>query len=144
MEKGGAPKGMENLNNSSNLQKGDKSDCNNYRWIPLLPTCYKVLSNILLTRLSLYVDEIIGDHQWGFRRNRSTLDQIFGLRQILEKKWEYNGTVHQLFIDFKKAYDCIKSEKLEFDLDTIWNSEKNGSTSEDVSQRPHKQSTDRQ
>jgi hypothetical protein len=21
------------------------------------------------------------------------------------RKWEYNGTVHQLFIDFKKAYD---------------------------------------
>jgi hypothetical protein len=32
-------------------------------------------------------------------------DQIFYIRQILEKKWEYNGTVHQLFIDFKKAYD---------------------------------------
>jgi hypothetical protein len=27
------------------------------------------------------------------------------IRQILEKKWEYNETVHQLFIDFKKAYD---------------------------------------
>jgi hypothetical protein len=25
-------------------------------------------------------------------------------------KWEYNGTVHQLFIDFKKAYDSIKRE----------------------------------
>jgi hypothetical protein len=24
----------------------------------------------------------------------------------LKKKWEYNGTGHQLFIDFKKAYDC--------------------------------------
>jgi hypothetical protein len=35
-------------------------------------------------------------------------DQIFYIRQILEKKWEYNGTVHQLFIDFKKAYDSIK------------------------------------
>ena len=66
---------------------------------------------MLLTRLSVYVDEIIGDHQCGFRRNRSTLDQIFALRQILEKKWEYNGTVHQLFIDFKKAYDSIKREK---------------------------------
>jgi hypothetical protein len=27
------------------------------------------------------------------------------IRQILEKKWEYNGTVHQLFIEFKEAYD---------------------------------------
>jgi hypothetical protein len=25
------------------------------------------------------------------------------------EKWEYNGAVCQLFIDFKKAYDSIKS-----------------------------------
>jgi hypothetical protein len=45
------------------------------------------------------MDEIIGDHQRGFRRNRSTTNQIFSIRQILGKKWEYNETVHQLFID---------------------------------------------
>jgi hypothetical protein len=28
------------------------------------------------------------------------------------KKQEYNETVHQLFIDFKKAYDSIKREVL--------------------------------
>jgi sorting nexin-29 len=39
-------------------------------------------------------------------------DQIFYIRQILEKKWEYNGTVHQLFIDFKKAYDSVRREVL--------------------------------
>jgi hypothetical protein len=27
---------------------------------------------------------------------------------MVEKNWEYNGTVHQLFIDFKKAYDSVK------------------------------------
>jgi hypothetical protein len=54
--------------------------------------------------LTLYVSEIIGDHQCGFRRNGSTTDQIFYIRQVLEKKWEYNGALHQQFIDFKKAY----------------------------------------
>jgi hypothetical protein len=28
------------------------------------------------------------------------------------KKWEYNGTVPQLFIDFKKAYDSVNREAL--------------------------------
>jgi hypothetical protein len=40
------------------------------------------------------------------------MDQIFYIRQILEKKCEYNGTVHQLFIDFKKACDSVKGEVL--------------------------------
>jgi hypothetical protein len=85
-------------------KKGDKTDCNNYRGIPLLSTSYNILSNILFSRLDPYIDEIIGDHQCGFRRNTSTTDQIiFCIHQILEKKWEYK-TVHQLFIDFKKVW----------------------------------------
>jgi hypothetical protein len=39
-------------------------------------------------------------------------DQVFYTLQILEKKWEYNGTVHQLFIDFTKAYDSVRREVL--------------------------------
>jgi len=77
-----------------------------------LPTAYKILSNILLSRLTPYAKEIIGDHQCGFRRNRSKIDHIFCIRQIIEKKWEYNEEVHQLFIDFKKAYDSVKREVL--------------------------------
>jgi hypothetical protein len=65
-----------------------------------------------VARLTPYVIEITGDHQCGFCRNRSTTDQIFYIHQILEKKWEYNGTVHQLFVDFKKAYDSLKREVL--------------------------------
>lgn len=87
-------------------------NCNNYRGISLLPTCYKVLSNILLMKLAPYADEIIGDHQCSFRRNRSIADQIFTIRQIFEKKWEFDQPVHQLYIDFKKAYDLIKRERI--------------------------------
>ena len=75
-------------------------------------TTYKILSNILLSRLIPYAEEVIGDHQCGFRRNRSTTDHIFCIWQILEKKWEYNEAVHQLFIDFKKAYDSVRREVL--------------------------------
>jgi hypothetical protein len=90
-------------------KKGDKTDRNNYHGISLLSTSYNTLSNILFSRLSLY---IIEDHQCGFRRNRSTTDQIFCIRQILEKEWEYNETVHQLFLDLKKTYDSVRSEVL--------------------------------
>jgi hypothetical protein len=72
----------------------------------------KISSNILLSRLVPYIDEIIGNRQCGFRRNRSTTDQIFCIRQILEKKWEYNETVNQLFVHLKKAYDSVRREVL--------------------------------
>ena len=93
-------------------KEGYKTDCNNYRSILLLPTAHKILSNILLSRLIPYAEGVIGDHQCGFRRNRSTTDHIFCIRQILEKKWEYDEAVHQFFIDFKKAYDSVRREAL--------------------------------
>ena len=77
-------------------KKGDKTDFNNYRGILLTPTTFKIFFNILVSRLIQYTKEIIGDHQCGFQRNRFTIERIFWIRQMLEKKWEYSEEVHQL------------------------------------------------
>jgi hypothetical protein len=92
-------------------KKGNKKDCNKYRGKSFLTTKYKILSNVLLSRLIPYGKKIIGDHQRGIRRNMSTTDHIYCIRQILEKKWEYNKAVHQLF-DFRKAYDSVRREAM--------------------------------
>jgi hypothetical protein len=47
-------------------KKGDKTDCNHHCGISMLSTSYKMLSNILLSMLNPYIDEIIGYHQCGF------------------------------------------------------------------------------
>jgi hypothetical protein len=47
-------------------KKEDKTDCNNYRGISLLLTTYTILSTVLLSRLTPYAEEIIGDRQCGF------------------------------------------------------------------------------
>ncbi|CAG4936021.1 unnamed protein product [Colias eurytheme] len=88
-------------------KKGSKKKCSNYRGIALLPTAYKILSYILLDRLEPYAEKILSDYQCGFRRNRSTIDQIFLIKQIMEKRWEYSQSMHALFVDFEKAYDSI-------------------------------------
>jgi hypothetical protein len=64
-------------------KEGDRTDCSNYRGISLLSASYTILTSTLLSRLSLYTDEINGDRHCGFRRNRSTTDQIFCIRQII-------------------------------------------------------------
>ena len=93
------------------VKKGDVKECSNYRGISILNTAYKILSIILCERLKPYLSSIIGPYQYGFRPGKSTVDQMFTLRQILEKTREFNIDTHHLFIDFKQAYDSIRRNK---------------------------------
>jgi len=47
--------------------KGNETDCSDYRGISLLSITYKILSSIMLSRLTPNAEEIIGHHQFGFR-----------------------------------------------------------------------------
>jgi hypothetical protein len=58
--------------------------------------CENLKSQKKWCKYIILIHVLIGDHQCGFHHKRSTTDQIFYIRQILEKKWEYNGMVHQL------------------------------------------------
>lgn len=80
-------------------KKEDQLVCGNYRGITLLNTIYKILSNVLCERLRPYAEKCIGAYQAGFKGGRSTIDQIFTLRQILEKTREYGIDTYHLFID---------------------------------------------
>ena len=50
------------------------------------------------------IEKVMGDYQNGFRDGRSAIDNIFALKIINEKLWEYNQGVQYLFIGFQKAY----------------------------------------
>ena len=57
-----------------------------------------MLSKILLSSLTLYAEEIIGENQCGFRHNRSTTDNVFCIRLILGKKLDFNFREHCWYI----------------------------------------------
>ena len=59
-----------------------------------------------------YVGTTIVDYQCGYRGEGSTVDQIFTVRQVLEKCCELVKDTHHLFIDFKTAYDSIDRSSL--------------------------------
>ena len=65
-----------------------KTDSSNHLGIPSLPTTHTTLSDILLSRLIPYVDEITGDHQCGFLCNRSATDHILCIHEELAGKME--------------------------------------------------------
>ena len=60
--------------------KGDRSDCNNYRGISLLSTVGKVYAHVVLARLQQLAKRVFPESQCGFRAERSTVDMIFSIR----------------------------------------------------------------
>jgi hypothetical protein len=57
------------------------------------------------------MESIVGKYQCGFRKGKSTINQIQSMTQILEKTSEYRISMFHLF-DFKVAYDTIRRDKL--------------------------------
>ena len=93
-------------------KRGDRDRCENYRGITLGKAVYKILPNIILGKIKPYIENVMGDYQNGFRDGRSVIDNIFALKIISEKLWQYNQIVQYLFIDFQKAYDSVHRDTL--------------------------------
>ena len=68
---------------------------------------------MILNRIRPEIDPILRKNQNGFRKNRSTSGQILTIRRILEGVKSKNLPLTLLFIDFSKAFDSIKRNKME-------------------------------
>ena len=92
--------------------KGERSDCNNYRGISLLSIVGKVYARVVLARLQKLADRVYPESQCGFRAKRSTIDMVFSIRQLQEKCREQNMPLYVAFIDLTKAFDLVSREGL--------------------------------
>ena len=92
--------------------KGDRSDCNNYRGISLLSVVGKVFARVALTRLQILAERTLPESQCGFRTGRSTIDTIFSVRQLQEKCREQRRPLFIAFIDLTKAFDLVSRRGL--------------------------------
>ena len=71
-------------------KKGDTTNCDNWRGITLLSEPSKVLTSVLLKRITEHVNLRLQKEQAGFRPNRSCIDQINTLRAIIEQCIEWS------------------------------------------------------
>ena len=68
----------------------------------------KELAKIMLTRLLEHVvDLVLPESQCGFRHGRSTIDMIFGARQLQEKCCEQHQDLYMAFADLTKVFDTV-------------------------------------
>ena len=80
-EEGTIPQDMRNAKIVTLYKnKGERSDCNNYRGISLLSIVGKAFARVVLSKLQLLADRVYPESQCGFRAERSTIDMVFSLR----------------------------------------------------------------
>jgi Reverse transcriptase (RNA-dependent DNA polymerase)/Endonuclease-reverse transcriptase len=79
----------------------------NYRPISLLSVCYKLLERLTLQRISPLVEQILSPDQAGFRKERSTCDQVAALTTYIENGFQKNLKTGAVFLDLTAAYDTI-------------------------------------
>lgn len=85
--------------------------------ISLLCSAYKIYTEILRNRLEVEVKkkEIIPVSQAGFRKEKFTLDNIFVLNHIIQRKRvdkKESQKIYAIFIDLKSVFDNINRGKL--------------------------------
>ena len=81
-------------------QKGGRAECGNSRVISLLSVAGNVLAKIMLTRLLVYiVDLVFPEFQCGYRHAHSSIDMIFVGRQLQEKFCEQHQDLYMAFVD---------------------------------------------
>ena len=83
-------------------KKGDLKKCSNYRTISLISHTSKILLRIILNRLTPQAEDILADEQAGFRKDRSTTEQILNCRILMEKHMDHQRQVYHNFIDSRK------------------------------------------
>ena len=88
-------------------KKQDKLDWSNYTGICLLCHTSKIFSSVVLQRIRQRTEEVLSKAQAGFRPRKSTVNQIFTLRQLAKKYNEFSKQLFVCYIDFRKAFDSI-------------------------------------
>ena len=82
-------------------------DPKSYRPISLVCVPYNILERLIYARVEPLIDPLLPKEQAGFRRGKSTVDQIVLLTQNIEDSFETKKKAGVVFIDLTAAYDTV-------------------------------------
>ena len=95
-------------------KKGDHSNPSNYRPIALTSAIAKVFESILNSHFLKHLEShfLLSDHQYGFRKARSTGDLLSYLTHIWSSSLQDFGESFVVAIDTSKAFDRFQHKAL--------------------------------
>ena len=97
-------------------KKGEVTEADNYRGVSLLSITSKIFTGILNRRLYNWAEDNdkISKEQAGFRKSYSTIDHIFTIYSMASNCLfgRRRSKFYVCFVDFKKAFDTVKRDRL--------------------------------
>ena len=97
------------------IYKSGARDCiENYRPISIISAISKIIEKIVHRQLSAYLENnsLLNEHQFGFRKRRSTELASALFTDKIKKKVNEGKLVGSVFIDLSKAFDTLSHAKL--------------------------------
>ena len=96
------------------FKSGDRTDCNNYRPITILPTISKILERAVHQQLYTYLEEqnILTSKQFGFRPRLSTVTALMHFTDTILQNLDNGSMTGVVFLDLTKAFDTVDYDLL--------------------------------
>lgn len=93
-------------------------DVSSYRPISLLPILSKLFEKLFLKRMAPIIQNqnLIPDHQFGFRKQHSTIEQVHRITNVIKDTLEEKKFCSAVFLDVKQAFDKVWHSGLLFKL----------------------------
>lgn len=86
--------------------------CQDYRLISLMSHTLKIFLKIIHRRIYKKCEENFNNTQFGFRNGFGTREALFSINVLIQRCRDVNQDVHLCFIDYQKAFDRVKHNKL--------------------------------
>ena len=114
MSSGTLPRDWTAANIIPIYKKGERCLACNYRPISLTSIVVKVMERIICKQLisALVRSGHIGENQFGFRANRSTVTLLLSAIHDWSLCLERRSSTHCVFLDFAKVFDSVPHEHL--------------------------------
>lgn len=103
------------------ISKGKKSISTEpltFRGISLQSCIYKIYSGVLNNRVYSYFEseDKLSNCQNGFRKNRSCIDHVFSVTELIRSKITQKKKIYGMFVDYKSAFDLVDHGLLMYSL----------------------------
>lgn len=86
--------------------------CDDFRTISLMSHLLKLFLKIIHQRIFKICEEQMSNTQFGFRNAMGTREAIFSLQVLFQRASDVNQNIYACFIDYQKAFDNVKHDKL--------------------------------